>query len=880
MKTRSLPAALSLSVLTLVVAGLLVLAPRGRTGTPVLEEPGADREEPGGKRPSESGWIQRTYPYFKADPEAYNLALAASKRLRMAHKDADTGVWDFAGPTNIGGRITDLALHPSRPNTLLAAAATGGLFRSTDLGQTWEPLFDDQPFLSMGDIAIAPSDPDVIYVGTGEANGGHNNYAGGGLYRSVDGGQSWEYRGLAETVSIGRVLVHPDDPDRAWVAGVGSYFAPNPERGLYRTTDGGQSWERTLFVNDSTGVLDLAMRADNPDVLFASTWQRVRRVTGSYLYGRGSGVYRSTDGGGTWEELGPERGLPNWEDHLDNQGRARIGRIGLAVSESDPDVVYAYYTNGSGFLGLFRSNDGGDTWVDAHPSRSIGGGNSFGFSWYFGQVRVDPTDANRVFVLDVSIFRSVDGGATFQSRSGTHVDHHAMLFHPQNPSAVIEGNDGGVSLSLDGGLSWDRMAPLPITQFYEISLDPVRPQRLFGGSQDNGTVGTSSGSADDWKQIFGGDGFYSFADPQFSSRIWASSQWGNLVAVDGAFTSVPQYGLKSIGSGIPELAQERRNFATPIVPDPYDARIIYYGTYRIWRTQDAVATEWQPISGDLTRGADVERLGTISTIGVSTADPSVIWVGTDDGKAWVSSDRGSSWNDVTGALPLRWITRVLPDPVDPATAYVTFSGLKWRDPTPHVFRTRNLGQTWEDITADLPDAPVNAIAVDPENPDHLFVGTDIGMFASLNDGLSWQPLDGGLPAVTIGDLKIDESGRRLVAGTHGRGIYTFALAQLDSDPTDSGDPVTPVAFSVGAPYPNPFTDRTRVHVEGSIRGALVYDITGRIVAMPRVTPVGGSTSVVEWDGATRSGEPAASGSYLLMVSGSRGQKTVPVVRVR
>ncbi|MFT4605497.1 MAG: photosystem II stability/assembly factor-like uncharacterized protein, partial [Rhodothermales bacterium] len=387
------------------------------------------------KQPSETGWLQRTYPHFDADPLAYRDALAQKTALKSAHKNARLGSWDFAGPTNIGGRITDLAIHPDNPQTIYAGAATGGVFRSDDLGRSWDPIFDEQPFLSIGDIAIAPSNADVIYAGTGEANGGHNNYAGGGLYRSSDAGETWEYRGLAKTVSIGRVVVHPEDANRLWVAALGSYFAPNPERGVYASSDGGLTWDKTLFVNDSTGVVDLVMRPDNPDILFATTWQRVRRVSGSFLYGRDSGVHRSVDGGITWEALGASRGLPDPEDHVDETGRVRIGRIGIDISMSFPETMYAYYTSGSGFLGLYRSTDGGDTWEDAHPDGTILNSGRFAFSWFFGQVRVDPVDPAKVWILDTTIMKSDDGGATFNGVSGTHVDHHAMAFHPSNPNA-------------------------------------------------------------------------------------------------------------------------------------------------------------------------------------------------------------------------------------------------------------------------------------------------------------------------------------------------------------------------------------------------------------------------------------------------------------
>jgi photosystem II stability/assembly factor-like uncharacterized protein len=864
----------SLTALAVLVLGILALSlPLGsRSPVTELQEPVAAR------LPSETGWLQRTFPHFAADPLAYRDAMAQKVALKGAWKGQETGTWEFVGPGNIGGRITDLVVHPARPQTVYAAAATGGIFLSEDLGQNWAPIFDEQPFLSMGDLAIAPSNPDVIYAGTGEANGGHNNYAGGGLYRSDDAGANWTYRGLAETVSIGRVVVHPDDPDQVWVAGTGSYFAPNPERGVYKSSDGGATWDHTLFVNDSTGVVDLAMRPGDPNVLFATTWQRVRRVTGSFLYGRESAIYRSMDGGDSWEKLGPQRGLPDPDDYLDGTGRSRIGRIGLAISETFPQQMYAYYTSGSGYLGLYKSGDGGDTWQDAHPDRSILhnlGSTDFSFSWYFGQIRVHPTDPRTVFLMDASVFGSTDGGVSWDRTRGTHPDHHAMVFLPSNSTTILEGNDGGVSLSLNGGDTWAKLAALPITQFYEIAFDPVRPERLFGGTQDNGTVWTSTGAQGEWEAALGGDGFYVLPIPNDPTAFYAESQVGNMVRV--GVGANPSLRPLTTGSGIPST--ERRNWATPLAMDPLDSQTLYYGTYRIWRTEDAVETPWQPISPDLTNGTDVAKLGTVSNISISPLDGSVIWAGTDDGNVWVSWNDGTSWNDVTGDLPHRWVTRVLPAPDDLSTAFVTFSGLKWRDSESHVFRTRDLGATWQDISGGLPEAPVNAIAVDPQHGDHIFVGTDIGMFASVDDGVSWFPLDNGMPAVTIADLKADGPERRLIAGTHGRGIYTLDLDQLSGTTGNEPDPVIPVALAIEPAYPNPFQVSTRIRVEGTVRGAAVYDMLGRLVASATVLSVGRERAVVEWDGKVLGGSNAATGQYVIVITGTSGVRSVPVVRL-
>ncbi len=721
------------------------------------------RDEPG-RYPSEYGWIQRTFPHFTADTDVYRKAFVQVQELRAAAKSATFGAWQPVGPTNIGGRISDIEFDPINPNIVYAAAATGGVFKSTDTGETWTPIFDDQPVMSIGDIAVDPTNPQILYVGTGEANGGHNNFAGAGLYKSTDSGTTWTFAGLENTTSIGRILVDPTRPGRVFVAAVGSYFAPNPERGVYRSEEGGPPWEKVLFVNDSTGVIDLVMRPDSTDVLFAATWQRVRRVTGAQLNGEGSGIYKSIDGGETWARLDSNNGLPS----------GPAGRIGLALCRNAPEVMYALYTNGTSYLGLYRTNDGGETWFDADPDRDLRSGFS-NFSWFFGQVRVAPDDPDLVYVMDVSFMRSANGGATwtFQGEPKIpHVDHHALAFHPNDPTFIVEGNDGGLAISQNAGVTWTKIFQLPITQFYEIGLDLTNPDRFYGGTQDTRTL--RSNGPDNWEVIHGGDGFYVIVDPTNPNVVYAESQFGALVKIVNGQA-------RSATSGIPPRSREKRNWSTPVVMDPNDSQVLYYGTNRIYRTENG-AEFWEPISEDLTRRlAAFSLLGTITTIAVAPTNSNVIYAGTDDGKVWVSNDYGGTWNDITGDdLPFRWVTRVIVDPTDEQTAYVTYSGLRWRDPQPHVFRTRDRGATWENITNNLPDAPVNAFAVDPRNPAYLYLGSDVGAFVSQDDGVSWTILGEAMPAVPVYDMKIfeDETQHFLVAGTYGRSMYTLDLSSM------------------------------------------------------------------------------------------------------
>jgi photosystem II stability/assembly factor-like uncharacterized protein len=842
-------AALLVLIATLLLGGLYLALPREQAEVPVALPDDV-------RRPSEWGWLQRTYPHFQADPGAYRAATQQAQALRAAAKTDPFGAWTLSGPTNVGGRVVDVAFDPKTPSTIYAAAATGGVFKSIDSGQTWRPIFDAQPILSIGDLAVAPSDPQTLYVGTGEANGGHNNFAGAGLYKSTDGGATWTFLGLERTVSIGRIRVHPSNPDRVYVAAAGSYFSPNPERGVYRTTDGGQTWERVLFVDDETGAIDLIQRPDDPDVLLAATWQRVRTYESARLSGPGSGIYRSTDGGDSWQRLGPEHGLPS----------RPAGRIGLALSRSQPDVMAALYTDGTNYLGLYGSTDGGDSWQNIDPDREVAQGTG-GFSWYFGQVRLHPTDPDRLYAMDVQYMDSDDGGDTWSFQVGTHVDHHALAFHPQHPDVMVNGNDGGIALSDDGGRTWTPVADLPVTQFYEIGLDPTNPERRYGGTQDNGTLRTTTGDIDDWQRILGGDGFYVIVDPTNPDVLYAESQFGNLVKIaDGA--------LRSATTGIP--ADEPRNWSTPVVMDPSDPQTLYYGTDQIWRTQDGAQT-WTAISPDLTKDLATSLLGTVTSIAVAPTDPDVLFAGTDDGNVWTTTDGGQAWQNVTGDLPTRWVTRLAIDPTTPRAAYVTFSGLKWTDPQPHVFRTTDGGQTWQDISSNLPDAPVNAFAVDPSYPDVLYLGSDVGAFVSLDAGASWQPLGTGLPAVSVYDLKVFDDGteRFLVAGTHGRSMYTLDLPDFDKATAADDRPDQP-ALTLATPFPNPFSERTTLHFTLPDRAPVrlaIYDVLGRRVMMMLDRSAASGTHRITWDGTDATGRRVAAGTYVARLEASVGTDT-------
>jgi photosystem II stability/assembly factor-like uncharacterized protein len=779
--------------------------------------------------PADFEIIKRTFPFYNYDQKIYSEAISQIKIEKESQKlnkknNKQNLQWEFVGPSNIGGRVVDIEFNPKNPNIVYAAAATGGVFKSEDMGKTWIPIFDSETCLSIGDIGIDQNNPEIIYVGTGEANGGHNNFPGVGIFKSVDAGNSWNFIGLDSSASIGRIIVDPNNSQKIIIAAVGSYFIPNSQRGVFISENAGTTWKKSLFVSDSTGAIDLAINPNNSNEIYAAMWERVRKpvfISNTHLYGSTSGIYKTIDGGKSWKVLDTSNGLPN-SDSLN------IGRIGLSISSSNPNIIYATFSDGDFLTGIYKSVDSGQNWININ-SDFPGSGS---FSWYFGQVRVHPLNPDTVFVLDVSLMKSSTSGQSWDYTYGygglkqLHVDHHALAFNPDNPNYILDGNDGGINISSDGGVTWSDPVNLPITQFYEIGLDKTNPQSYYGGTQDNNVIRTLSGNNYDWESIYGGDGFYVLVDPINSNSIFAESQFGDLNKSDNGgknFTSC----LNGIN------LNEPKNWSTPVVMDPNNSNTLYFGTHTLYRTENS-AQLWQAVSPKLTNYTVDKKIGTISTIAIAPSNSDVIYIGTDDGNVWVSKNYGTNWTKISKTLPLRWVTRVCVDPQKDSVVYVTFSGLKWAEPQPHVFRSENYGNTWTEINNGLPDAPVNAFAIDNNNPSILYLGNDVGVFISYDKGGNWQVLGNNLPIVVINDMKIHPTENYLAIGTHGRGMYKMDLNQITNVANKNIEVKN--SFELLQNYPNPFNSSTIIKYsipivasDYSMRTVTikVYDVLGR-----------------------------------------------------
>jgi photosystem II stability/assembly factor-like uncharacterized protein len=789
----------------------------------------------------------------------------ASKRLenyREKVKESENSMFKnipfrSVGPTIMSGRVVDIEANPDDPTIFYVAYASGGLFKTSNNGITFNPIFDNEASLVIGDIAVDWKN-NVIYVGTGENNSSRSSYSGTGIYKSTNDGKSWTHLGLEETHRIGRIIIDPKNPDNIYVAALGHLYSSNIERGVYRSNDGGNTFEKVLFVNDITGAIEIEINPNNTNILYAAMWERERRAWDFKGSGKNSGVFKSLDGGTTWEKL-TGSGLPEGEG---------FGRCGLAISQSNPDIIYALIDNNSpkttevkkdsskvtkdllrtiskeNFLKLdksavkeylskydfpkeydyeyivekikedklkpsslveyledsnnklfeteikgaevYRSDDGGNTWKKTHDDYLDGLFYTYGY--YFANIRVSPTNPEKVYLLGVPIIRSDDGGKSFTSLNGdnVHADHHGLWINPKKDGHIINGNDGGINISYDDGLNWHKANTPAVGQFYSVNYDLEKTYNVYGGLQDNGVWYGSSKTetSTEWqnsgeypfKNLIGGDGMQVVIDIRENDIVYTGYQFGNYYRISKSKKEFKYITPKH------KLGERpyRFNWQTPIQLSPFNMDVVYFGSNKLHRSTNK-GDNFETISGDLTNGGKVGNVayGTLTTISISPLKQGLVYTGSDDGLVYVTKDDGSKWENISAGLPKEfWVSRVIASTFDASTVYVTLNGYRWDNFDSYVYCSNNYGKTWTRIGQNLPSEPVNVIKEDADNKNILYLGTDGGVYVSIDKGYSFFALKSGLPNVPVHDLVLHPTAKELIIGTHGRSVYIADISLI------------------------------------------------------------------------------------------------------
>ncbi len=707
------------------------------------------------------------------------LLLAAGGGLRGQQLDESlfkAMKWRLIGPFR-GGRVLAVTGVRGQPEVFYFGAVSGGVWRTVNAGLTWTPLFDHEALSSIGAVAVAPSDPNVLYVGTGEACIRGNISHGDGVYKSTDGGKTWKNMGLKDTQTIGKVIVDPHNSDVVLVAALGHAFGPNPERGVFRSTDGGQTWAKVLYKDEDTGAIDLTSDPSNPHVLFAALWQARRTPYSLSSGGPGSGLYRSIDDGKTWKRL-EGKGLP----------QGMLGRIGVSVSGADSNRVYALIEAKEG--GLYRSDDGGDKWARVNDDDRFRQR-----AWYFTHVFADPKSVDTLYILNTGMYRSLDGGKTFSLVMAPHGDHHGLWIDPDNPRRMINGNDGGATISTDGGKTWSTLYNQPTAQFYHVITDDRFPYYVYGSQQDNTSVAIASASNEgvidrpEWYAVGGGEAGYIAPYPPDANIVYADEYQGNVTRFDkrtGLAQQISAWPEPNDGAGAAGL-KYRFQWTAPLVISPHDPNVLYHGAQVLLKTTNGGMT-WTAISPDLTRNdkskqqisggpitkddTGTEYYDTIFSVAESPLQKDLIWAGSDDGLVHITRDGGKNWTEVTPKEMPEWslVSLIEASPHDAGTAYLAIDRHRLDDLRPYIYKTADFGKTWAKITNGIPEnSVVHAVREDPKKKGLLYAGTESGVMVSFDDGGHWQPLQLNLPTTPVHDLVVKNDD--LAVATHGRSFW-------------------------------------------------------------------------------------------------------------
>ncbi|MEP7264938.1 MAG: T9SS type A sorting domain-containing protein [Bacteroidota bacterium] len=684
--------------------------------------------------------------------------------------------WLLEGPANTGGRFNCIAVNPNNTAIMYAGCASGGIFKTIDNGVSWTPVFDNQPWLAVSTIVFEPGNPDVIYAGTGDKNISITPFIGDGIYKSSDAGVTWTHLGLTDACIISKIVVDPLNTNNIYAAAMGLPFVRNNNRGVYKSSDGGLTWTTSLFVNDSTGAIDLLINPQNPQILYAATWNRIRNNHESLVVGPDAGIYRSVDGGLNWNLL--SGGLPTGD----------MCRIGMTMSGTNPNILWAVYVDNTlDIQGIYKTTDGGINW---NPVNNPGFGIMGGFGWYFGRIQVNPTNDNELWLCAVDIYKTTDGGINWSASFGTHSDNHDIIYKAIDNWVLA--TDGGLYETTDGGNSWTDIDLIPNNQFYRITYNPHVAGEYAGGVQDNGTNVGNASVINNWQKVFGADGFQIRYNPTDANIFYVEWQNGNInVTTDGGFS------FTDATSGIDP--SDRRSWDMPYILNTNNPDELYTGTYRIYKNSTGPAANWIAISPDLTDGVIFgDRFHTITAVDQSLVNNNHLMGGTSDGNVWYSINDGLNWNNVSASLPDQYVTSVHFSPNTQNLAYATHSGYKENEFIPHIHKTLDNGITWIDISGNLPQLAINDMYPYPGNDSILFVATDAGVYGTTDAGTTWNRLGNNMPAIAVFDLDHDPFNNKLLAGTFARSMWSYPIDSILVSSKINSSPLTFNLFPVPA----------------------------------------------------------------------------------
>jgi hypothetical protein len=738
--------------------------------------------------PNDWFYQQRFYPDNSIDP---GLIYRTLSEIDIQHNRSSSNLntsWVQLGPGNIGGRINCIAIHPTQNNIKLTGSACGGIFKTQNNGASWYPVFDDHSILAIAEIVFDESNPSVVYACTGDPNISGTPFIGNGVYKSTDMGETWNYLGLNQCGVISDLVINPNNSNVLYAAAMGNPFVRNNDRGLYKSIDGGNTWNNVLFLADEAGVSDIDIDPSNPNILLAAGWNRIRNNQESLIFGNESKLYRSTDAGQNWSTI--SNGFPTYG----------TSRIGIERSKQNPSKIYAVVVDTTLDLqGIYKSINNGVSWNSLDIS-TLDPYIFNGFGWYFGKLGIDPIDDDQIFVLSVDLWKFNAGGTwemcgppwyTYE----VHADKHDMQF--DNAGNYFLATDGGMYKSTDEGLNWSDEENIPNSQFYRIAASPWLSNEQSGGMQDNGTANGNENTLNNWQRIYGGDGFTCIYSPDDPLVYYAETQNGNIVySEDG--------GQSFLDGNIGIDPTDRRNWDMVFILSPHNSLDLYTGTFRVYQSTGGVMPDWMAISPDLTDGNIYgDRFHTISTVEESAVTQGKLYAGTTDGNVWIGNTSGT-WVNITAGLPDRYVTNLAASPQYANTVYVSHSGYKDNDNIPHIHKSDNSGTNWRDISGDLPNIPVNNILLHPTDSSILFIATDAGVYITQNGGIHWDRLGSGMPVIPVFDITFHPLDNRLLAGTFARSMMAFPLDSLgivtnnlDSQKGNSGLDV----------FPNPSADQ-------------------------------------------------------------------------